>query len=314
MIKRLIRKDCNQLSIALLGFYAASWLGTLLIGILYSLAWSNSFIFELDVDSYYLLSGALSFLSLAVPFMFYLFLKKENPSKILQFQPVKFTTGFMYVIIGWGLCLASNLPVNFIYQYIDETGINSGVTVQPSADSTLSFILKIIAVSIAPAVFEEFVFRGVVLSKLKKYGASFAIVVSSILFAILHSNLISMPFAFLAGLVMGFIYVKTNNLWITIFIHFLNNAFSIVQEEILNYFTGENAIIVFNVIFYAVIVFAFCFLAYLEYRDKISSNLKNEIEFIGFKTKMFAAFTNPSTIAFVVLCISTLISNIVYYG
>ena len=74
--------------------------------------------------------------------------------------------------------------------------------------------------AIVPAVFEEFAFRGVVLNKLRKFGDSYAIIMSAVLFGLMHGNLSQIPFAFILGLVIGFIAVKTNSIIPGILIHF----------------------------------------------------------------------------------------------
>lgn len=309
LVKRHIRRDSNQLGLGLITFFVVSILCSLLLSGLYSLAYFYNMSASISVDAYYLLSGAMTFLSLGLPFYLYMIFKKETASSLLKFKPIKFKYALLYVITGWGLCLCANLPVNLIYNFISDVGIDSGMSVNPGTDSVLSFVLKIIAVGVAPAIFEEFVFRGVVLSKLRKYGTSFALIASSLLFAMLHSNLISLPFAFLAGIIIGFIYIKTDNLWIAIAIHFLNNTFSVIQEEVLAVYTGEIAITVFNIIFYVAVSLSFMFFAYLEYKFKLSENLKNEIDFVKMKSKIFALITNPCMILFFILAICSIIAN-----
>ena len=79
-----------------------------------------------------------------------------------------------------------------------------------------------VSVLISP-VFEELVFRGVFINRLNLIiPVSYSIVLSSLIFASLHSfgNIIS---AFVFAICMGIIYVKTNNIVIVIFAHFLNN-------------------------------------------------------------------------------------------
>ncbi len=61
----------------------------------------------------------------------------------------------------------------------------------------------------------------------RKWGDKFAIVIGSVFFALIHGNLVQMPATFIAGLFMGYAYVRTGCLWTSIAIHFANNAMSI---------------------------------------------------------------------------------------
>ncbi|BDR53574.1 hypothetical protein KIM372_14810 [Bombiscardovia nodaiensis] len=71
-------------------------------------------------------------------------------------------------------------------------------------------------------VVEEVVFRGAILSSLKRYGKLFAVLTSSFLFALLHGNLMQGFFAFLLGLILGFLGCEYSLIW-PIFLHIGSN-------------------------------------------------------------------------------------------
>lgn len=74
-------------------------------------------------------------------------------------------------------------------------------------------------------LFEELLFRGLLLEWLRKRLVnSYAIVVSAVLFAAMHAYPIVMPYAFLAGLFMGWVRIKTGSTFNTLIMHVLNNV------------------------------------------------------------------------------------------
>ena len=82
----------------------------------------------------------------------------------------------------------------------------------------------ITAVVFAP-VFEEFIFRGVILeAMLRRYRRSVSVVVTSLLFAIVHFEPSVMFTAFVSGLVLGTVYLHTSSIFSTIILHAINNA------------------------------------------------------------------------------------------
>jgi hypothetical protein len=84
-------------------------------------------------------------------------------------------------------------------------------------------ILGFLAVVLLSPVVEELIFRGVFLNKLELIvPATFAILISSLLFAALHSfgNIFS---AFVFAVCMAILYLKSENILVPIFAHFLNN-------------------------------------------------------------------------------------------
>jgi len=76
---------------------------------------------------------------------------------------------------------------------------------------------------IAP-IFEEWLFRKVILSKLeKRFSFEMSNVISSLLFAVAHLDWFVLPY-FLNGLTYGWVMKKTNKLYSAIILHSLYNA------------------------------------------------------------------------------------------
>lgn len=95
-----------------------------------------------------------------------------------------------------------------------------------NSKSPLSLIFIIV---IAPVI-EEILFRGVVLKPLEKYGKLLAIVISSLLFAIYHGNIIQGIYAFICGLLLGFV-ASEYSLKYSVILHIFNNLISTIIEN-----------------------------------------------------------------------------------
>lgn len=89
-------------------------------------------------------------------------------------------------------------------------------------------VVYIISMTLAPAIFEEMLFRGVILQSLRRFGDGFALVISSLLFAMSHNNLVQGPNAFLMGLVMGYFVLRTGSLLTGMVIHLVNNGLAVL--------------------------------------------------------------------------------------
>lgn len=104
---------------------------------------------------------------------------------------------------------------------------------------------------------EEILFRGFVLRSLRPYGKRFAIVLSALLFALFHGNLLQMPFAFLAGLILGYIAVEYSLPW-AIGLHVFNNLVgAILADRLLSLLpatVGETVDVVITLAFAAAAV------------------------------------------------------------
>ena len=73
-------------------------------------------------------------------------------------------------------------------------------------------------------------FRGIIQKPLEKYGKMLAIVVSSLLFAIYHGNIIQGIYAFICGLLLGFV-ASEYSLKYSVILHVFNNLISTIIEN-----------------------------------------------------------------------------------
>ncbi len=156
--------------------------------------------------------------------------------------------------LGLLACFAGSL----LSSMAEMTSNSLGFTLQlpddqaaaPSGPAMLA--LRLMVTALGPAVIEELLMRGAILQPLRRYGDAFAIIVSSLLFALLHGNALQGIFAFFAGLGMGYAVVLSGSLWPGIIIHFVNNALSVVLGEVfLRYAENERVLTVVNLSYYA---------------------------------------------------------------
>jgi len=83
-------------------------------------------------------------------------------------------------------------------------------------------VLNGVAVIIIAPIAEEFIFRGVLFQCwAAQWGVRPALLASSLVFGVLHSNLVGLS---MFGLVMGLLYIKTRTLIVPMVCHALNNA------------------------------------------------------------------------------------------
>lgn len=73
-------------------------------------------------------------------------------------------------------------------------------------------------------IYEELIFRGILIDILRKYmNINLVLILTSLLFGMLHQNIIQISYAFVGGLIYGLIYVYTDNLIYSIIAHSIDN-------------------------------------------------------------------------------------------
>ncbi len=89
-----------------------------------------------------------------------------------------------------------------------------------------SFFTFITIVFLAPLL-EELLFRGIILKGfLNHMSPRSSIFWSALLFGLVHMIPAQAASAFVAGLLIGWLYYRTRSLWACIFVHFMNNLLS----------------------------------------------------------------------------------------
>lgn len=84
---------------------------------------------------------------------------------------------------------------------------------------TLSMFLY---VGLVAPIVEEILFRGLLLRMMRPYGKTFVILTTAFLFGMFHGNPVQTPYAFLTGLVLGYVTVEYSIGWAMV-LHMLNN-------------------------------------------------------------------------------------------
>ncbi len=190
------------------------------------------------------------------------------------------------------------------------SGLDSSVFDMPTAMTPIEFVFDILTVAILPALFEEFVFRGVLLASLLPFGRSFAIVASAIIFASVHGSIEQIGFAFVYGVIFAFVAVKTGSLLTGIVMHFLNNAFSCIVDYCLVNYPGIATDLVIGAVSTVMILLGFIGAAYLIGKGRFELSEESDGQLLSV-SETFRELCSPLMICFYLLVLAeTVISYI----
>lgn len=170
-----------------------------------------------------------SIFSIGLPFAIGgIYLQNKTGTEIFKFnKPAGMSLSILAVPFGFFICLIANYVTSVIATAASTFGVELSLPETSTPSGFFGRFAYIIAIAVVPALVEELGMRGAVMQPLRKYGDTFAIVVSAVVFAILHGNLIQAPFAFMAGLAIGYAVCLTESLWTGVMIHFANNLYSV---------------------------------------------------------------------------------------
>lgn len=232
-----------------------------------------------------------------LPMGLYCLFMKSKPKEVFK-KAHFYKINFKIVLISLGLgiiCFFINVAVSSLFNGIlTFTGFKSSGGSSSVNYSTLNFFIDLFIVAVLPAFCEEFLHRGILLQGIKHAGFKKAIVISSLLFALLHFNIQQTSYAFVIGLIMGFVSVVSKNIYPAMIIHFTNNAISTyleyasandwwlgdIIEKLQTFLVTYNAVWVFiiSAIIMIIIVGLLILFIWLLYKQAIINKVKRAID------------------------------------
>lgn len=98
-------------------------------------------------------------------------------------------------------------------------------------NSFIQFLIVFLVVAIIPAIGEELIFRGILQNKLQIYlkNIHFSIIITAIFFSGFHLQFFGFIPRMLLGILFGYIYYWSGNIWYPMLAHFVNNGLTLIM-------------------------------------------------------------------------------------
>ena len=144
--------------------------------------------------------------------------------------------------------LGSLIPSSWLQELMPE--------LPNTAEKAFDLVLKdrwgYFIVGLLAPLSEELVFRGAILRELLKWKENpwIGIIISAMLFSLVHMNPVQMPHAFLVGILLGWLYYRTDSIIPGVTWHWVNNTIAYVMynltnpdETLLEYFGSQQRVL-----------------------------------------------------------------------
>lgn len=147
---------------------------------------------------------------------------KEIPGSAIPKRKLGFGNFLLFVLMGAGLCGVGGI-IGSIFHAMLTLPFNN--TSNGLADLMLAsdMPIRVLTVGILAPIFEELLFRKLLIDRLSKYGEFIAVLTSGLMFGLFHGNFSQFFFATALGLLWGFVYIRTGNILYTMLMHMTIN-------------------------------------------------------------------------------------------
>ena len=181
----------------------------------------SGIIYGLNLDLPMAVSIVLSQLTIILPFMIYCIIKKENPFKVIRLKKIKFSTALLAV----GIAVFS-YPVVVLLNMVSMIFVeNAMIKVMPDV-LAMGLIPGLLLMAFLPAMVEETIFRGMVYNTYSKRRPIIGILLSALLFGLMHMNFNQLPYALYLGIIMALVMEACDSIVAPMIVHFTMNATS----------------------------------------------------------------------------------------
>jgi len=198
-------------------------------------------------DNMLLILIMIQFYCILFPTLFYMIRNRINIKDALRFNRPGLLPSFLIILIsGPALYAASSLNsiVVYLLQFIGHLPDNSPI---PIPQNPAEVFVTLLVIAIAPAICEEILHRGLLLSAYENRGTMKAVVITGIMFGVFHFDINNLLGPIFLGILFGYYVVRTNSIFAGVIAHFMNNFLATIMqyslkdvEKTSNYYTLQN--------------------------------------------------------------------------
>lgn len=173
-------------------------------------------VFTLEIVPNFILSQSM----ILVPALIGVLLSKENLIRLAGFHKIKISSVWMIILFTF-----LSMPLTIVVNAISMLFVDNTVAALSADVLELPFIVMLFIIGIFGPFSEELVFRGIFYQGYKRTGTAFhAMLLSALLFALMHMNINQAAYAFVIGLIVILLVEATGSIWSSILFHVVFNS------------------------------------------------------------------------------------------
>lgn len=183
---------------------------------------------ELEDTNMYIASDA----AMLISGIFFLIFWLVNRQRLKESRPEHGQCSPKLLLICFAIILGSNAVLSMLDILFNAiTGLSLSIPVEQNPQ--INPLVLFLTVGVFPAIMEEILFRGILYRYLRNYDSVFASVASSLIFGLIHQNVLQFLFGFVLGMVLCHVYERTGKLYHAMLLHFLNNSLVVLVNLLL---------------------------------------------------------------------------------
>lgn len=171
----------------------------------------------------------MQILGFFIPVVIYLLVTKENIKDTLKLNKLPLKDIPVIILLAI-VCQPLVMGLSGISSMISPNSF-SDVMINPVSET--SMILTVFFVGVVPAIFEELVYRGIILSGYDNAKIKTAAIFSGLYFAYMHLDIQRLLYTLVLGVLFGYLVRITKSIYSSMLCHFLVNSIQMVYLKLM---------------------------------------------------------------------------------
>jgi len=256
---------------------------------------------------YEIVKGILYAAAFLIPAWFFAFISRHDARVLLDLPLTLPRETPLYIFAVMAIVSAAGYFNSWLLDVFDYSTFTEELVFDMGAKTNVELILTFFTLAVVPGFVEELLFRGVILKNLLPFGKTTAVVASALLFGVMHQNAGQLLYATVAGLALGYVFVKTNSFWCCVLAHICNNFLSILTMAIGQRVVGNRATGVLFCISMAVLVLGLVAVVYLALQVRGEQGAAEDDEGILPLARRVKLFFSWPMILFLAFCVAQMV-------
>ena len=271
----------------------------------------------------------LQLVALAIPAYLAIMLTSQEKSAVRQMRGIGFCAlraEYIFFTLFSALFAASaSLLLNLVFGgvYDMSRGITLlGTFTAGESEYSVSVPYLVLTYALIPAICEEFLFRGVIFSRLEKVGFPYSAFVTTVLYAAFGLTLGGIIPSLFVGILSVFVLYTTGTLWACVIMHLLFNLYRLfLESNISAYFlSSQNNILlvvtVLSVLFLsAILFFSESARIYRSRAEKIAENRQKSVSKLAnirsVRKELRSTFAYRPSLVLSIICLAIFVATVI---
>lgn len=189
----------------------------------------TTYMMQVVLEHYVEITGVIALCTIPVMAIFFRKdRKREREQNILMNLKAPVQKYIFLPILGLAVCLGFNCLILMTdLAFVSESYVSNS-----SLFYSASFPVQIVCIGIIVPISEELLFRGVIFKRLREVvDFKKAMLLSAIIFGLIHSSFIQMIYAFVLALFLAYVYEKYGSFKAPVLLHISVNLISLICTE-----------------------------------------------------------------------------------